>query len=93
MSLKISPSEANLMNFVDMNKEFIGKKALSEIEEKGPDVIISPFICEGRQTARDDYEIYLDERRIGIVTSGCFSPVLKKGIGLALIDRRYSAAI
>ncbi len=89
LSLKISPSEANLMKFVDIEKDFIGKKALTDIENKGPDVIITPFICEGRQTARDDYEIYLEERRIGIVTSGCFSPVLKKGIGLALLDRQY----
>ena len=40
--------------------------------------------------ARSGYDVLKNNTRIGFVTSGTFSPVLKKGIGFALLDYEYS---
>jgi aminomethyltransferase len=45
----------------------------------------------GRGIARHGYKVIHDEKEIGFVTSGTFSPTLNKAIGLAFIDVAYSA--
>ncbi len=40
---------------------------------------------------RADYPVYVDEREIGVVTSGTMSPSLRTGIGLALIEAPFAA--
>jgi aminomethyltransferase len=43
-----------------------------------------------RGIPRSNYEVYAEGRKIGYVTTGSFSPTLKKNIGLALIDSAYA---
>jgi aminomethyltransferase len=43
-----------------------------------------------RGIPRNNYEVYKEGEKIGYVTTGSFSPTLKKNIGLALIDSAYS---
>jgi aminomethyltransferase len=43
-------------------------------------------VAEGRQPPRHDDAVVSGDRRVGTVTSGNFSPVLERGIALALID-------
>ncbi len=43
-----------------------------------------------RGIPRSNYEVYAEGRKIGYVTTGSFSPTLKKNIGLALIDSSYA---
>ena len=38
---------------------------------------------------REGYEIEINRREIGVVSSGTFSPTLKKGIALCFVDREY----
>jgi aminomethyltransferase len=45
-----------------------------------------PFKNTCRRSARKDFEVYQNDRRVGIVTSAAFSPTLNVGIGLAMID-------
>lgn len=39
---------------------------------------------------RHGYEVRAHNQKIGYVTTGYFSPTLKKNIGLALIDSKYA---
>ena len=49
------------------------------------------FIINDKGIPRKGYEIFdKSENHIGVVTSGTFSPVLKKGIGLAYIENNIS---
>ena len=49
--------------------------------------ILTPIILEGRRAARHgDLVLSKDEKEIGIVTSGMFSPLLEKAIALAYIN-------
>ncbi|MEA3490122.1 MAG: glycine cleavage system aminomethyltransferase GcvT [Candidatus Omnitrophota bacterium] len=82
-----TPFEANLSKFVFMEKDFIGKEELLKRKEKGINRILTGFICEGRRSARSHFTVMCDDRAIGEVTSGAFSPCLKKGIGLCYIDK------
>lgn len=44
----------------------------------------------GRLFPRQGSSIYVDDILVGWVTSGCYSPVLNRGIAMAYIDSRYS---
>lgn len=83
-----TPLEANLARFVHMDKDFIGKDALLA---KKPEKILTGFICEGRRSARSHYHVIIDGREVGEVTSGAFSPVLKKGIGFCYIEKGFAS--
>ena len=43
-----------------------------------------------RSIPRHGYEVFAGDEKIGEVTTGYLSPSIKKNIGLALIDAKYS---
>jgi aminomethyltransferase len=43
-----------------------------------------------RGIIREHYKIFKNGNEIGFVTSGGYSPTLKKTIGLGLVDKQYS---
>ncbi len=92
LSEHISPLEANLGFFVKLGKEsnFIGKQALLEQQEQGVPRKLVGFEMIDRGVPRSHYEVYCHQHKIGEVTTGTFSPTLKKNIGLALIDRTHT---
>lgn len=84
------PSDFNLNKFIDQTKNnFIGKDAIIKKCESN-ELSFVGFEMEDKSIARSGYEIYLNDKKIGSVTSGTFSPILKKGIGMALIDSKFS---
>ena len=87
----ITPLEAGLGFFVKMGKEdFIGKQALAKQKSEGLKRKVVGFEMVDRGIPRSHYEVYADGRKIGHVTTGSFSPTLKKNIGLALIEAEYA---
>jgi aminomethyltransferase len=87
----ITPLEAGLGFFVKLNKEnFIGKEALAKQKSEGLQRKIVGFEMIDRGIPRNNYEVYAEGKKIGYVTTGSFSPTLKKNIGLALINSAYS---
>jgi aminomethyltransferase len=84
-----TPSEANLDRFVHMEKDFIGKEALLAQKEEGIKHLLTGFVCDGRRSARKGFEAIAGEKKIGKVTSGAFSPCLKRGIGLCYMDKEF----
>ena len=84
---KINPFESGLMWTVDMEGEFIGRDSLRKIIDKGAKKKLVGLLLE-KGIAREGDQIFdQQERVIGKVTSGIFSPTLKKGIALAFISR------
>ena len=86
----INPVEAGLEKFIDPNRSFIGSSAFNSARLQGVSRRLVPILCEGRRTARKGFRVYAESNDIGVVTSGVFSPVLKKGIGMCLISADYS---
>ena len=82
----VTPLEAGLGKFVDFTKEFIGKEALLEQKKEGLKRVIAGFVSDTRRAPRQDNKIYtLTGEQIGVVTSGTFSPLRQKGIGLGFV--------
>lgn len=91
ISKDISPLEAGLGIFVKLNKSnFIGKDALLRQKEQGLKRKLAGFEMIDRGIPRHGYEVSADGKVIGAVTTGYMAPTLKKSIGLALIDSKYS---
>jgi len=40
--------------------------------------------------AREHYDVFINHEKIGFVTSGTFSPTLKKALGMALIKKEFA---
>lgn len=90
MNEETTPLEADLERFIDFEKEFLGKEKLVEQKEKGVARKLVGFELLVGGVPREGHVIYSDQKEIGKVASGNFSPTLKKGIGMGYIDVRYS---
>ena len=88
---KTTPIEASLKWITKTDKNFIGKNnILFQIKNIQNKKLVG-FKLEERGIPRHDYEIFdNDDEKIGVVTSGTMSPVLKQGIGLGYVDIKNS---
>jgi glycine cleavage system T protein (aminomethyltransferase) len=88
ISLEITPVQARLGWAIGWKKEsFWGKAALQAERERGPVVTLRGLVAAGRGIPRPHMSVRLArDLPIGEITSGTFSPTLKKGVALALIN-------
>jgi len=83
-----TPIEAGLKKFVDFEKpDFIGKKALTLGSNAEFAKRLICFEMEDKSIPRKGHVVAFKETPIGTVTSGTFSPTLKRGIGMAYVDQ------
>ena len=85
ISDEITPLEANLGWICKLNTDFLGKDALVKIKEDGLKRQLVGFEMTDKGIARDDFDVYVDDKKVGYVTSGSPAPYLKKNIGLAFV--------
>ena len=85
LSEEISPIEANLGMFINVKRDYIGMEVLKEQKDNGTSRLLIPFKTTSRRAARKDFEVYQNEKLIGFVTSGAYSPTLNVGIGFAMV--------
>ncbi len=85
-----TPVEAGLETFVDYTKDFNGRSALLEQKETGVRKMKIAFAAAARRSPRSHYDIYHEGSPIGLVTSGAFSPVLARGIGLGYVEPAFT---
>ncbi len=88
ISPAITPVQARLGWAVGWKKQsFFGADALRAEKEAGPRRLLRGLRAAGRGIPRPGMVVRLpDGREVGTVTSGTFSPTLKIGIALALIE-------
>ncbi|MCK0127388.1 glycine cleavage system aminomethyltransferase GcvT [Erythrobacter sp. F6033] len=95
LSPEISPIEAGLIFGINKRRRteggFLGAdRILREIAE-APDRARVGLTLEGRMPAREGAEVYSGDTKVGVVTSGGFSPTLGVPIAMAYVDRSYAA--
>jgi aminomethyltransferase len=87
-----SPIAAGLgwiTKFVEGNN-FIDRELFLDQKENGVPRRLKGFAMEDRAIPRQHYEVCdADGNVVGEVTSGTMSPMLKKGIGMAYLDKPY----
>jgi aminomethyltransferase len=87
LSADISPLQARCGWAIGWKKEaFFGREALLAEKEAGPPRLLRGLRAVGRGVLRPDLNVLDGEKKVGVTTSGTFSPTLKIGIALALID-------
>ena len=89
----INVFEAGLGRYAKLDKEFVGREALLQIQAAGgPKRKLVGLEMIERGIGRDGYPVFsLDGERIGEITSGSPSPFLKKNIALAYVPVELSA--
>lgn len=92
LSESITPLEAGLSWAVKFDKgDFIGRDALVKQKDEGVKRRLVGFkMVERGGVPRAHFDVQVDGRSVGFVTSGTSSPTLGENIGLALIDREYA---
>ena len=88
ISIDVTPNQARLGWAVGWSKpEFWSKEALLAEKEAGVRVTLRGLVAQGRGIARPQMSVKVtQDLPIGHITSGTFSPTLRKGIALALIN-------
>ena len=82
-----NPVEAGLSFIISFDKDFIGRDVVERVKEEKPARRLVCLELEGRAFPRHGYEITDNGEVIGQVTSGTFSPSLKKPIALGYVAR------
>jgi aminomethyltransferase len=87
LSLDISPLQARCGWAIGWKKDaFWGRDALLAEKSAGPRRLLRGLRARGRGVLRPELTVLSNDTPVGVTTSGTFSPTLKLGIGLALID-------
>lgn len=88
LSRDITPVQAGLGWAVGWDKPaFWGRDALLAERERGAHRLLRGLLALDRGIPRPHMRVSADDAEIGEVTSGTFSPTLRQGIALALLDR------
>jgi aminomethyltransferase len=86
------PLEAGLGWITKLEKpSFVGRDALLEVKKRGVSRKLTGFGLTEKAFPRKGYEISSNGTAIGSVTSGTFSPILDKGIGMGYVPAAHTA--
>ncbi len=87
----ITPLEAGLGWITKLQKgNFTGRDTLAALKEKGLSRKLVGFEMTDRGIARDGFDIYINDKKVGYVTSASPAPFLKKNIGLAFLPIEFA---
>jgi aminomethyltransferase len=88
-----SPFEAGLGWTVKLEKgDFVGREALLQLQSAGQSREIVGFTCRDRTIPRHGARVSVDGRPVGKVTSGSYSFLLGRGLGMAYVRIGWTAA-
>lgn len=92
ISDEVSPLEGGFGYFVKVDKEakFIGQEALRAQKNGGLTRKVVGFELLGKGIPREGYDVEVDGKKIGYVTTGYKAPYVGKTIGFALVDIAYT---
>jgi len=88
---QVDPFEAGIGFAVDLRAEedFVGREALED-RKAHPQRVLVGLELDGNETAGHGDPVYVGRRKVGVVTSGTRSPILKKNIALARVAVQYA---
>jgi aminomethyltransferase len=91
LSDDITTFEANLGWITKLQKgPFTGSDKLADEKERGISRQLVGFEMTDRGIARDGFDVYINEEKVGYVTSGSPAPFLQKNIGMAFVPAEFA---
>jgi len=95
LSPETSPIEADLVFAINKRRRSEGgfpgaERVLGELTDGAPRKRVG-LALEGRQAAREGAEVYAGNQKVGVLTSGGFSPSLNHPIAMAYVDAAHAA--
>jgi aminomethyltransferase len=78
-----------LVDFV--GGDFVGRSALADAKAAGPETLLVGLATDARQIPRHGDEITVDDKPVGEITSGSYSPVLASPIALGRVLPLFAA--
>ncbi|MDR1140949.1 MAG: glycine cleavage system aminomethyltransferase GcvT [Planctomycetaceae bacterium] len=87
----VTPFEAGLSHTLHLEeRDFPGSKILRNLETKTPEKIRIGLEISGEFPACKGNEIFFEQKKIGWITSGTFSPILQKNIAMGYVPYEFS---
>jgi aminomethyltransferase len=87
-----NPLEAGLGWITRLNKKnFVGKEALLKVKAEGLKRKLVAMMSDQKAFPRHGYELSVEGRKVGVVTSGTVSPVLDMPIAMGYVDIDYAS--
>ena len=90
ISAEVNPLSARLGWTISWDGDFIGRDALLKIKLEKPEQLLVGFEMIDRAVPREHYDIAVDGRVVGFVTTGMKSPTLGKFVGLGYVPRQVA---
>lgn len=91
LSDEITPLEAGLGWICKLNKgDFNGREILTRQKQEGLKRKLVGFEMIDRGIGRDGFDVYINDEKVGFVSSGSPAPYLKKNIGLAFVPTEFA---
>ena len=85
-----NPLEAGLDWITKFDKpNFIARDVLLKVKANGLKRKLIPMISEEKAFPRHGYDINVDGKKVGTITSGTVSPILDKAIALGYVDAEF----
>jgi aminomethyltransferase len=82
----LSPMAAGLGWVISKTKTFIGSKQINEAREIGTPQKLQGVRLATKRLPQPGMPVFVEDRQVGELTSGVYSPLLDAGIGFAFID-------
>ncbi len=86
----VSPVEARLTFAVSFDKDFIGRDALLKQKLEKPSRVLVGFEMIEKAVPREGYPVAIDGKKVGVVSTGMFSPTLAGYLGMAFVSNEFS---
>lgn len=90
LSDEVNPLEADLAFAADSQADFVGKEALEKLRKTGVKRKLCGLVVDSRAVAREGFELFADDKKVGEITRGIPSPTLRRNIALAYLPIELS---
>lgn len=85
-----NPIEAGLGWICKPEKgDFVGRDTIVNMKQAKPSRKLQSLVLKEKAIPRHGYPIFVGTENVGVVTSGCFSPSLEKGVALGYVKSEY----
>jgi aminomethyltransferase len=81
-------AQSGLTRTISREKAFIGSRHV--LAKNAADQLLCGIAIDGRRSAHEGDTVLYREKKVGEVTSGCFSPMLGHAVALAYLDKKYA---